>query len=93
MYIVGAENSNRVERSSVSEEGEVSHVPPGPKLPCKELWVASVVQQDSMLIVTGRMCEGVTLVCVDPGYEGQWCLMAGSTQDEHCPMQPCVIYT
>ncbi len=60
LYIVGGDGSNRVERLRVSDEGEVSHLPPGPHLPSKELGLASVVEQDAMLIVTGGRCGGVS---------------------------------
>ncbi len=37
----------------MSNEGQVSHLPLGPDLPCEWLSGASVVEQDSRLIVTG----------------------------------------
>ncbi len=39
-------------------------LPPGPDLPCEELWGASVVEQDSRLILTGGRCEDDFQACV-----------------------------
>ncbi len=53
-------DSNKVERLYVSEEGEVSLLPHRPDLPCEGLWGASVVERDSILIMTGCWCESVS---------------------------------
>ncbi len=55
----------------MSDARDVSHLPQGPDLPCEDLWRASVVEQDSRLILTEGVCGSLPGSCVDPGYQGQ----------------------
>ena len=70
IYVIGGWGSSRVMRLSVDGDGEVGRLPDAARLPCKELWHASVVVDDSetVLYVTG----GVAWMSDGHHYDQVW---------------------